>query len=147
MPFPVGGSAVSHSGTYIPEIWSGKLLQKFYAATCLSKIANTDYEGEITAQGDKVIIRTVPDITISDYVKGAGLTVQDPTPGKVELLIDKGKYFAFNVYRVDEKQGDINFMEKGSDDAGYQMKITIERSIFADIPVDADAANKGLTAG
>jgi len=38
-------------------------------------------------------------------------------------------------------------MEKWSDDAGYQMKITIERSIFADIPVDADAANKGLSAG
>lgn len=33
------------SGTYIPEIWSGKLLEKFYAATVFAAIANTDYEG------------------------------------------------------------------------------------------------------
>jgi hypothetical protein len=32
---------------FIPEIWSGKLLKKFYDYTVLSKITNTDYEGEI----------------------------------------------------------------------------------------------------
>lgn len=36
-----------YSGTFIPEIWSGKLLVKFYAATVLAAISNTDYEGEI----------------------------------------------------------------------------------------------------
>jgi len=33
------------SGTYIPEIWSGKLIVKFYQATVFGAIANTDYEG------------------------------------------------------------------------------------------------------
>ena len=33
------------SGTFIPEIWSSKLLRKFYDATILAAIANTDYEG------------------------------------------------------------------------------------------------------
>ena len=30
---------------FIPQIWSGKLIEKFYPQTCLSEIANTDYEG------------------------------------------------------------------------------------------------------
>ncbi len=39
----------SHSTAHrtIPEIWSGKLLEKFYAACTLASISNTDYEGEI----------------------------------------------------------------------------------------------------
>jgi|GEM_PF-1529819 len=31
---------------FIPEIWSGKILIKFYDATCLTDISNTDYEGQ-----------------------------------------------------------------------------------------------------
>ena len=34
-----------YSGTFIPEVWSTKLLVKFYAATVLAAICNTDYEG------------------------------------------------------------------------------------------------------
>ena len=30
---------------FIPEIWSGKLVEKLYASTCFGEIANTDYEG------------------------------------------------------------------------------------------------------
>lgn len=45
MPFPVAQGVPSLSGTYIPEIWSGKLLEKFYKATVFAQIANTDYEG------------------------------------------------------------------------------------------------------
>jgi len=30
---------------YIPELYSGKLLVKFYSATVFGAIANTDYEG------------------------------------------------------------------------------------------------------
>ena len=69
MPFPVAASPWSgptpspaYAGIFIPEIWSGKLLEKFYAATILAAIANTDYEGEIKSKGDTVHIRTRPTI-------------------------------------------------------------------------------------
>jgi hypothetical protein len=48
MPYPIApalGSYTGHSGVYIPEIWSGKLLEKFYISTVLAAISNTDYEG------------------------------------------------------------------------------------------------------
>ena len=84
----------AYTGNFIPEIWSGKLIENFYDATVLAAIANTDYEGEIKAHGDTVNIRTTPEITINDYVKGQTLSVENPDKPKLQLLIDKGKYFA-----------------------------------------------------
>ncbi len=145
--YPVGGSAVSHSGSYTPVVFAGKLLVKFYQTSVLAQIANTDYEGEISAQGDKVEIRTVPDMVIRNYTKGEGLTYDDPNPGKVTLLIDKGKYYAFKVYDVDKAQSDIAYMDKWTNDGSEQMKIAIDSDVLSAIPADAAAANIGATAG
>jgi hypothetical protein len=30
---------------FIPEVWSSKLLEKFYKSTVFTAISNTDYEG------------------------------------------------------------------------------------------------------
>lgn len=137
----------AYSGTFIPEIWSAKLVEKFYDATVFGEIANTDYEGEISAMGDKVKIRTVPDITIRDYQKGGNLVYQRPESANVELNIDKAKYFAFTVDNIDKFQSDINLMDKWAADGGEQMKIATDTGILADIYADVASANKGATAG
>lgn len=148
---PVGGDATAanpaYSGTFIPEIWSGKLIEKFYATTVLSAISNTDYEGEIKEYGDKVIIRTKPTITIEDYEVDQPLKVQRPSSNVVELLIDKGKYFNTILDDVMKVQADINQLNLWSDDAAQQMKIKIDTAVLADIPAGVDADNKGTTAG
>lgn len=136
-----------YSGTFIPEVWSGKLLIKFYSATVLAAISNTDYEGEIKNVGDKVIIRTVPDITIRDYSKGQSLIIQRPESPNVELEINKAKYFNFICDDIDKHQSDIPLMNKWSDDASRQMKIQVDTGVLADIYADAHADNKGTTAG
>ena len=96
MAFPIASPAWSgpnpapaYSGVFIPEIWSGKLVEKFYAATVLGAIANTDYEGEIRNQGDLVKIRTRTTIPIADYEANQDLAIQRPSSNLVELLIDK----------------------------------------------------------
>lgn len=43
MAYPVAPGRPNYSGTFIPEIWSGKLIENFYDATVLSAISNTDY--------------------------------------------------------------------------------------------------------
>jgi hypothetical protein len=136
-----------YSGTFIPEIWSGKLLVKFYAATVLAAISNTDYEGEIKDVGDKVIIRQVPDITIRDYSKGQSLQIERPEAPTKELLIDKAKYFNFICDDIDKHQTDLALMDSWSRDASQQMKITVDTGFLADVYSDAAAANNGLTAG
>lgn len=153
MAYPVGtpylGSVPSpaYSGTFIPEIWSGKLIEKFYASTVLAAISNTDYEGEIKSHGDKVKIRTKPTLTIRDYSAEQALLVERPSSNIVELLIDKGKYFNTVLDDVMEVQSDINQMSIWSDDAGEQMKITIDRMVLLDLLGKPVAANRGATAG
>lgn len=147
MPYPIAAGQPNYSGVFIPEIWSGKLLPKFYLNTVFGDIANTDYEGEIKEYGDKVHIRTVADIIIRDYVAGQPLQHQRPTSPKVELNIDQGHYFDFVVDDVMKKQMDLNYVEGWSNDAAQKMKIRIDNVILNAIPADADAENRGLTAG
>ena len=148
MAFPVASGVPSHSGNYTPTIFSKKMLVKFYRATVFGAIANTDYEGEIKDQGDTVEIRTLPDITISDYVKGAGTgDAQNLAPSTVTLLIDKGKKYNVNIFDVDRVQSDLAFQEKWSGEAGEQLKIAVDSDILTNMVGDAAAANKGATAG
>lgn len=147
MTIPSAAGVPQNSGILIPEIWSGKMLTKFYASTVLGSIANTDYEGEIKSEGDKVIIRTVPDIEINDYVKGQTLTIQHAESGKIILPIDRAKYWNFHVDDIDKFQSDLPFFEKWSDDASNQLKIRWDREALGEIYVDAHADNRGATAG
>jgi hypothetical protein len=146
--YPVGSSGNGLSGAgFIPEIWSGKLVEKFYASTVLAAISNTDYSGEIKNQGDKVKIRTKPTITISDYRADGQLSLQRPVGGEVDLTIDQGKYFAVILDDVMEIQSDLNNMSIWADDAAEQFKITVDTAVLLGILGQANSYNRGVTAG
>jgi hypothetical protein len=136
-----------NSGILIPEIWSGKTLVEFYTATVASAISNTDYEGEISKEGDKVHIRTLPDIEIHDYVKGAPLLIQNPNPGKIELLIDRSMYFNLSIDSIDRFQSDLDFLGDWTRHAGTKLGIEQDRRFLGSVYADAHAKNKGATAG
>lgn len=146
--YPAGSGGNGLSGTgFIPEIWSGKLIEKFYASTVLAAISNTDYEGEIKSHGDKVHIRTKPTITIKAYLADAALELERPQGNQIILNIDQGQYFNTILDDVMSIQSDINLMSMWSDDAAEQMKIVIDKAVLLGIKDQADAANRGLTAG
>jgi hypothetical protein len=147
MSYPVANGRPNYSGNFIPEIWSGKLIENFYDATVLAAIANTDYEGEIKSHGDAVNIRTTPDITIRDYVKGQVLTVENPDKPKIQLLIDKGEYFACVEDDIDKVQSDIKMMDQWSKDASEKMKIKIDTRVLPYIVTTVDPLNAGNAAG
>lgn len=147
MGFPVSQGRPNYSGNFIPEIWSGKLIENFYDATVLAAISNTNYEGEIRRMGDTVNIRTTPEITIKTYVKGQTLSVENPDKPKIQLIIDKGEYFACIEDDVDKVQSDINMMDTWSKDASERMKIKIDQRVLTDILPDISALNKGASAG
>jgi hypothetical protein len=150
IPVPGAASAApnpAYSGTFIPEIWSSKLVDKFYDATVLAAIANTDYEGEIKSYGDTINIRQRPDVTIRDYAPDMALQVERPSAPVLQLVIDQGHYFNTildDVYRV---QSDIDMMNLWAIDASEQMKITVDTNVLAALPAYADADNIGATAG
>ena len=47
MAYSVASGFPQQAGIMIPELWSGKILIKFYDSTVFGAIANVDYEGEI----------------------------------------------------------------------------------------------------
>jgi hypothetical protein len=146
-PWVGSNPAPPYSGTFIPVIWSGKLIEKFYAATVLSAIANTDYEGEIKNMGDTVNIRTKPTITIRPYQVNQDLLVERPSSNIVQLPISNAYYFNEALDDIMEVQADINMLSMWADDAAEQMKITIDTQVLTIIDPGIVAQNKGLTAG
>ena len=147
MPFPVAGGGANYSGNFIPEIWSSKLIANFYDATVCAAIANTDYSGEITGFGDKVNIRTTPELTIRDYQKGMQLQVERPDKPKLTLNIDQGDYFAAVEDDVDRIQADVNLMDAWTRDASEKMKIKIDAKVLTGIIPSISALNSGAAAG
>ena len=154
MAFPLAGTPWSgshpsppYAGTFIPEIWSVRLLAKYYAATVLSEIANTDYEGEIRNFGDTVHIRQVPDIIVRSYSIDMSLAVDRFSAPKQSLLIDRGKYVHMAINDVYRAQSDINLFEMLTTAAANEMRIEIDRDVLGGIYAGIAAANKGNTAG
>ena len=147
MSYPATSGHPQYSGNFIPEIWSGKIIENFYDATVLAQISNTDYEGEIKKFGDTVNIRTQPNITLRDYVKGQNLVVERPDSPKVQLSIDKGDYFSCVEDDIDRIQSDVKLMDMWSKDASEQMKIKIDSRVLTDMLPDISALNAGATAG
>jgi hypothetical protein len=140
-------AGTAYSGTFIPTLWSGKLAQKFYAATVFGEIANTDWQGDITGMGDSVIINTIPTITINNYSIGQNLAYEIPAPSTITLTISKGKYFGVNVNNVLELQAKPKLMDVFTNDAAMQMKIAVDTDVLLGTFNQGAATNAGATAG
>lgn len=145
--YPVNSGHPDYSGTFIPEVWSGKLIENFYDATVLAAISNTDYEGEIRKYGDTVNIRTTPEIEIKEYKKGQTLELSKPEAPKIQLLIDQGEYFACVEDDVDKIQSDIAMMDMWTKDASERMKIRVDSKVLGSIAADVSDTNRGASAG
>lgn len=152
MAYPLSGSASPAmpviSGKLIPTLWSRKLLERFYDATVLAQISQTDYEGEIKNQGDKVTINKIPDITINAYEAGQPLVYQRPAADTIDLLIDKGFYWAFQNEDVMDAQSLLDMMGPWATNASERLKIRVDTDVLAYMVDKAEAVyNRGATAG
>lgn len=127
--------------------------------TVFGDIFNVDYEGEIRGQGDHVIIRTTPTITIRDYDiaaggeadgtfdSGNGLIYEVPVSANKDLYIDQAKSWSFRIDDIDEAMTDLKLMDNFASDAAERMKETIDADVLAYLYNQADSNNAGTTAG
>lgn len=130
-PFPTPAQM-----NYVPEIFSKKLLARFYEATVLSQVTNTDYEGEISGQGSKVIIRQTPEVGIADYT--GTITYEELGEDTLELTIDRAKSYSFKDDDIFGVQRDIkSFVNEATKNAAEKMKIVIEKDVFGSVYADA----------
>lgn len=153
--YPVSGAfatSPAYSGSFIPALWSGKLNAKFYTATVFGEIANTNWEGEISGLGDTLIVNNIPDIAIQPYTVGTTLNYQVPAPNTIQMVVDQGFYFAFQVNDLLDLQAKPNLMDTFANDAAMQMKIKIDATVLYNTVFNTtygtfSTVNKGATAG
>lgn len=151
-PFaPAGGIPNFNSDAlnrFTPVVYSPLMVEQFYAATVCGEICNTRYEGEISGYGDKIIIRTSPDVVIdTEYRPGKDLNYQYPDSVAIEMLIDQSYAFALGIDRIQQHQSDIDYMSDFVESAGLQMAEEIDTTVLSIIGAQASAATSGATAG
>jgi len=95
---------------FIPEIWSKKLSNMLEKKCVMMQCVNKNYEGEISAQGDKVKIITPAQVAISTLSSSA-ITYDELEPTSQELVIDQKKFFAFKINDVAQVQANTSIME------------------------------------
>lgn len=116
--------------SFIPAIWSAKLLVRLRKQLVAAGIVNNDYEGEIRAFGDRVKINEIGPVTVSDYSKYGTLTWQELSSAQKELIIDQAKSFSFKVDDIDKAQQNPKLINSAMDEAAYAIADTIDAYIL-----------------
>lgn len=131
-------------GTFIPEVWSKKILTHLHKATVIAApgVVNRDYEGEISEAGDTVHINSVGRPTISTYTPSSTtITPEALTTAQRSLKIDQAKYFAFSMDDVDKRQAIGGIMEEATREAAYGLADTADQYVEALLRAGVDSAN------
>jgi len=109
------------NGNFSPVIYSKKVQLAFRKATIVGDITNSDYFGEISAQGDTVRIIKEPEISVSPYARGTQVQAQDLLDADFSLVIDKANYFAFKIDDIEDAHSHVNFMDLATNRAAYRL--------------------------
>ena len=131
MAFPTaGGYGNLPNGNFSSVIYSKKVQLAFRKATVVGDITNSDYFGEIAAQGDTVKIIKEPEISVSSYQRGTQISAQDLDDEDFSLVIDKANYFAFKIDDIEEAHSHVNFMQLATDRAAYRLADQYDQEVL-----------------
>lgn len=128
--------------TFIPELWSARLLYALDNAHIAANLVNRDYEGLIRQQGDTVHINTIGPVTVDDYTRNTD--IDDPevlTTAEQTLVIDQAKYFNFQVDDVDAAQSAGDLMDAAMARAAYALNDASDAYLLSVIASGADSGN------
>src|SRR5210317_115417 len=125
-----GGYGNLPNGNFSSVIYSKKVQLAFRKSTVCGDITNSDYFGEISAQGDTVKIIKEPEISVSSYARGTNISAQDLDDEDFSLVVDKANYFAFKIDDIEEAHSHVNFESLASDRAGYRLRDQFDQEIL-----------------
>ena len=106
--------------TFIPELWSARLLDHLRKNLVVANLFNRNYEGEISQMGDTVHINQLAEITIKDYT--ANVDIENPeqlSTTDIPLIIDQGDYYNFYLNDVDRAQARGDLMDSAMRSSAY----------------------------
>lgn len=112
--------------SFIPEVWSARLLGHLENLHVYSALLNRDYEGDIRAYGDTVHINQLGNITVRDY-DGSDIEAPEELNGLDQILkVDQAKYFHFQVKDINSAQSKPKLMDSAMQRASYNVNDTID---------------------
>jgi len=118
------------NGNFSSVIYSKKTQLAFRKATVVGDISNTDYFGEISAQGDTVRIIKEPEISVSSYKRGTTILPQDLDDEDFSLVVDQANYFAFKMDDIESAHSHVNFMDLATDRAAYRLADQFDQDVL-----------------
>ena len=118
------------NGNFSPIIYSKKVQLAFRKAATVGDITNSDYFGEIAAQGDTVRIIKEPEISVQEYARGTTVTAQDLDDEDFNLVVDKSNYFAFKMDDIEEAHSHVNFMDLATNRAAYRLADQYDQEVL-----------------
>ena len=129
--------------TFIPELWSARLLYALEKSHVATNLVNRDYEGVIANQGDTVHINSIGAVTVKDYTRNSNIT--DPeilTTADQTLEIDQAKYFNFQVDDVDKAQISGEIIDTAMGRSAYALADVSDAFLLKTIASGVASANK-----
>jgi hypothetical protein len=129
--------------TFIPQLWSARLLMHLDNALVAKNFFNNDYEGEIQDYGDTVKINQIGNVSIFNYIRNVDMTApEELTTAAQELLIDQAKAFNFQVDDVDAAQMRAPLMDSAMNRAGVALAETEDAYLFGLLADSVSAGNQ-----
>lgn len=97
--------AFAHFGS----AFASNVLRKYYSTALAPAITNANYEGEIKKIGDRVnVLMFLGDISLNDYVVGTNMGTQHLDDTEAQLIVEKRKYFNFDIDQQDKQMIYVN---------------------------------------
>jgi len=117
--------------TFIPQLWSARLLENLKNLHVATAFVNKDYEGEIKKAGDTVHINTIGAVTVKDYTKNTDIDAPEVlSTADQQLRVDQMKYYNFAVDDVDRVQAAGPLMDSAMREAAYGLADVADSYIF-----------------
>ena len=117
---------------FIPTIWSETLYEELDKQYIGVAHCNRDFEGEIKNCGSVVKICGVGTVEVNDYTKDTDMSVPQALSDTVtELVIDKAKYFNFQIDDIDLAQASPKLMNAAMKVAASALADEADRCIFS----------------
>lgn len=114
--------------TFVPKVWSARILESLDKTLVYANLFNRNYEGEIAAYGDTVHINSVGDVTVKTYTKNTDIADPDTlTTTESLLVIDQAKYFNIGIDDVDKAQARAELLQTASARVGYSYGDIIDK--------------------
>ena len=147
--------------SFVPTIWSARLLSNMYAAQILPSLTTREYEGEIKGKGDVVKIFGVGAVTVACYepnipigCSNHGSVAYGTMSDNVMCIkVEKADYFGIKVEDIEVAQSKPSYLNELTKEAGIGMAKRTDSYLYAKMHAAAVLATancwgaKGGTSG